>query len=176
MEKYERCEGVRWKQSLRRKEAPQRLAFFYQHEKPFRFPKRHLKEQLKNLLRSEQRFVYDIRYVFCTDPFLRRLNQKFLQQGYLTDVIAFDLSDDLSDSPHKKRSLQAEVYLSLDRIKAQHKRFGATLAQELFRVAFHGTLHLCGYTDRDTDGQTQMRERENHYLALAFPVGTDDAF
>ncbi|MFX9696163.1 rRNA maturation RNAse YbeY [Acinetobacter baumannii] len=38
--------------------------------------------------------------------------------------------------------------------------------EEMKRVLFHGTLHLCGYRDKKKADVQQMRAKEDEYLKL----------
>ncbi|NOR74773.1 MAG: hypothetical protein GQ525_06400 [Draconibacterium sp.] len=37
--------------------------------------------------------------------------------------------------------------------------------REVYRVVFHGILHLVGYNDKTDDEQNLMTEKENFYLS-----------
>jgi probable rRNA maturation factor len=39
-----------------------------------------------------------------------------------------------------------------------------TFENELYRVIFHGVLHLIGYDDKDEISVKIMKEKENYYL------------
>ncbi len=61
-----------------------------------------------------------------------------------------------------------EIYISVDTIRENARRFGNTVSSELHRVIFHGVLHLCGYKDKSKLQQKTMRSKEDEYLALYF--------
>jgi rRNA maturation RNase YbeY len=87
------------------------------------------------------------------------MNRDFLQHDYYTDIITFGLSE-------KGQPVEAEVYISLDRVKDNAKTHGTTQTNETLRVIFHGALHLCGYKDKRKSEITVMRQKEDQYLRL----------
>jgi probable rRNA maturation factor len=117
-----------------------------------------LKSSLVKLFRREKQQPGEIQYVFCSDEYLLEINKQFLQHNYFTDIITFDLSS--SDS------IDAEIYISIDRVKENAKSFGVSYKQEVKRVIIHGALHLCGYRDKTKGEITLMREKESEYLRI----------
>ena len=67
-----------------------------------------------------------------------------------------------------KNEIEAEVYLSIDRVKENAKQAGVTFTEEIHRVVFHGALHLCGYKDKKSTEIDLMRQAEKKYLNLYF--------
>ncbi len=137
------------------------IHFFYQTN-GFSFRNRNLvKDFLRDLLKREQTQATEIRVIFCTDDQLLEINRQFLNHDYYTDIITFNLSA-------KREPVNAELYLSIDRIKDNAQSANTTFKRELHRVIFHGVLHLCGYNDKSSQQIKRMREREDHYLRLYF--------
>jgi len=108
---------------------------------------------------KEKASVKAINYVFCLDSFLLQLNQDFLKHNTFTDIITFDYSS-------SRKSLEGEIYISLDRIKENALKFKSTLDEELHRVIIHGILHLIGYKDKSKAEKLLMRKKEDAYLSL----------
>lgn len=99
-----------------------------------------------------------LNYIFCSDEYLLHINKQFLNHDTLTDIITFDLSE--SDD-----TLTGEIYVSTERVKENAEKFGVNYINELHRVIFHGTLHLCGFTDKTADNKQEMRRQEDICLA-----------
>ncbi|MCW3088918.1 MAG: ybeY [Sediminibacterium sp.] len=118
-----------------------------------------IKDFIGLLFRKEKKRLASITYVFCSDQFLLQMNRDFLDHDYYTDIITFGLSD-------KGHPIEAEVYISLDRVKDNARIHGATYREETLRVILHGALHLCGYGDKKKREITIMREKEDYYLRL----------
>ena len=100
---------------------------------------------------------YTLSYVFVNDEYLLDLNQKSLGHETYTDILTFDLSE--NSGP-----LNAEIYISYDRVEENSETFDCTFEQELRRVMIHGILHLLGYDDDSEPGIARMREMENKYI------------
>ena len=76
----------------------------------------------------------------------------------LTDVITFNLSDDNKD-------LDAEIYISWDRINEHAVEYEQTINEEVKRVIIHGCLHLVGFNDSTEEEIKEMRNKEQEYLS-----------
>lgn len=137
------------------------VQFFYP-EVSFAFRNRKkLKSFLVMLFKQEGFVLKQLNIIFCTDKALLEMNRKFLKHDYFTDIITFPLSD-------KKQPIEAELYISVDRIKENARINNETFTRELHRVIFHGCLHLLGYNDKSSQQIKRIRERESHYLRLYF--------
>jgi probable rRNA maturation factor len=140
---------------------PQTKKVFFHFQNPgFSLPHRSaIKVALLRLCRREKLPVESLHFIFCTDLYLRKINQKFLQHTDYTDIITFNYAE--SGLP-----VQAELYISVDRIRENAKSYLSPFRKELVRVMFHGLLHLCGYSDKGQKAAIQMREKEDFYLRL----------
>ncbi|MES2003735.1 MAG: rRNA maturation RNase YbeY [Bacteroidota bacterium] len=118
-----------------------------------------IKSFVATIFKKEKRALASITYVFCSDAFLLQMNRDFLQHDYYTDIITFGLSE-------KGEPVEAEVYISLDRVRDNAKTLGTAFKAEALRVIFHGALHLCGYKDKKKSEILLMRQKEDHYLRL----------
>lgn len=121
--------------------------------------KTRLKSFLVTLFKKERVGLQYITYIFCSDAFLLKMNKDFLQHDYYTDIITFGLSD-------KGVPVEAEIYISIDRVKDNAKTLGISFSDEVCRVIFHGALHLCGYKDKKKSEIAVMRAKEDQYLRL----------
>ena len=134
-----------------------KIMFRYADRKLNLTQKTHIRLFIETLFRKEKRQLAGISYVFCSDEYLLKINQQFLQHDYYTDIITFGLSD--ANAP-----VEAEIYISVDRVKDNAVQLGTTFREEMLRVIFHGALHLCGYRDKKSAETMLMRKKETHYL------------
>ena len=111
-----------------------------------------------SIFKKEKKELERIDYVFCSDEYLLKINQDFLQHDYYTDIITFDLSE--------STSVIGEIYISLDRVTDNAELNKVDFTEEFARVLFHGALHLCGYQDKKKSEIKTMRSKEDHYLTL----------
>jgi len=121
-------------------------------------PKTKLKSFINELFIQEGKILEELGYIFCSDEYLLKINQQFLQHDYYTDIITFDISE-------RKRSVKGEIYISVDRVKDNARQLGETAFNEFLRVIFHGALHLSGYMDKTKSQQKMMRDKEDYYLS-----------
>ena len=122
-----------------------------------------LKKNMFHLMKKEGKRIDSINIIFCTDKELLEINKKYLQHNYYTDIITFDLT-------HKKTvPVNAELYISTDRVRDNAKNQKNHFSTELHRVIFHGLLHLCGYRDKTEGDIRLMRQKEEECLKLYKP-------
>jgi len=87
---------------------------------------------------------------------ISQLNHQFLNHQGSTDILTFD---------HDGAGfLYAELFISLDDVKAQAARFHNSWPTELVRCVIHGLLHLQGYDDRTSRCRQEMKRKENSLL------------
>lgn len=96
--------------------------------------------------------------IFCTDEELLEINQNFLKHDFYTDIITFPIEED-------ENQLEAELYISLDRVKDNSSNLNVNFELELYRVIIHGVLHLCGYKDSSSREKEIMRVQETFHLS-----------
>jgi rRNA maturation RNase YbeY len=121
--------------------------------------RRAMKALLIELFRKEKVELDAIQYVLVSDEALLEVNRSYLNHDYYTDIITFDLS-----APGSAKV--SDIYISLDRVEENAKKYNQSRINELRRVMIHGCLHLCGYKDKLKTDQLRMREREDYYLRL----------
>ena len=100
----------------------------------------------------------ELSIIFCSDEYLIDINKKHLNHNYYTDIITFNYNIE--------KNLNGDLFISVDRVKDNASAFNENFNMELFRVIIHGVLHLCGFNDKTTKEQKEMRQKENHYLRL----------
>lgn len=72
---------------------------------------------------------------------IRKLNAKYRQRDYPTDVLSFPSDTVL---PTGRRVL-GDVIISVDKAQEQAEERGRTLHEEVVTLLIHGILHLLGY-------------------------------
>ena len=123
--------------------------------------KKMLKRGIEKLFNREKRNLKSLAYIFCSDEYLLGINKEFLKHDFFTDVITFNLSS-------CQMEIEAEVYISIDRVRDNAKLLKNPYKDELHRVIFHGALHLCGYGDKMKKDKLVMRLKEQEYLLWYF--------
>jgi rRNA maturation RNase YbeY len=120
-----------------------------------------LKRFIASLFKKEGKKLVGLNYIFCSDDYLLDINRQYLKHDYYTDIVTFDLSE-------PGQPINAEIYISVDRVRDNARQFSSSLKQEIHRVIFHGALHLCGYGDKKKAEAVLMRKMEDKYLELLF--------
>ena len=116
-----------------------------------------LKAFIETIFENEGYPLESLSYIFCSDKYLRSINKTFLSHNYDTDIITFNLSE--------SNKIVGEIYISIDRVRDNASFYGKTLREELHRVIFHGVFHLCGYKDKSSAEQKEMRAKENRAIS-----------
>jgi rRNA maturation RNase YbeY len=119
--------------------------------------KKKLKLFILSLFETENIFLSELNYIFCSDDYLLQINKDHLNHNYYTDIVTFSLEE-------KGKPIIGEIYISLDRIKDNTIFQKTNLLNETLRVIFHGCLHLCGYLDKKPKDIKLMREKEDYYI------------
>ncbi|MFA6569742.1 MAG: rRNA maturation RNase YbeY [Bacteroidota bacterium] len=119
-------------------------------------PNKKLADVVRIVLKKEKIKKAKINIVLVDNDELRKLNKKFLNHNYNTDVISFDISEEF---------LEGEIYISVDKAIEQTDEYKVSLTKELMRLAIHGALHLAGYDDSTNNERNKMTALENAYLS-----------
>jgi probable rRNA maturation factor len=101
---------------------------------------------------------WKINIILISDEIIIGIHEKYLNDNSPTDVISFDLCEEYEDYN------EGEIYISIDRTKAQAGEFGVSFKSELYRLIAHGTLHLLGYNDLTDEDRQKMRQQEDNIL------------
>lgn len=112
---------------------------------------------IEGILRQEGAFLQSVYYVFLDDEALLEINREHLQHDTYTDIITF---------PYANDPLEAEIYISAERVRANAVTYGVSFREELLRVMAHGLLHVCGWDDHSDPNAHLMRRREDACLVL----------
>lgn len=137
-----------------------KVCFFFEHRDFSLVNRTRLKAFIESIFIKEKKKLGSLNYIFCSDKRLLKINQQFLHHDYYTDIITFDLS--------QSSFIQAEIYISTERVRDNAKKLNISFKSELHRVIFHGSLHLCGYGDKTRLKMKEMRKKENYYLSSYF--------
>ena len=133
------------------------ISFHFENtERPSFFQQKEVSRWIKNTAVFYGKRAGNIVYIFCTDECILKINNEFLQHNYYTDIITFDYSEE--------NIISGELFISLDTVKTNAKKFSESFEKELLRVIIHGILHLCGQNDQTPEEQAEMTQKENRAL------------
>jgi len=133
---------------------------FFSENKNFKISnKKEIRTLLKEICKKENKKISFINCVFCSDNRLLEINKKYLNNTSLTDVVTFDFTTN-------KKTIEGDVYISVDRVKENAKKYKQLFKTELLRIIIHGLLHLIGFSDKTKEEKNTMTLKENEYLSL----------
>lgn len=133
---------------------------FYNQDISFKLPKpRKTKQWIREIIAREKKRLAHLNYIFCSDEYLLTINQQYLKHKTLTDIITFDNSEG-------KDAVEGDIFISVERVRANAEELETEFDEELHRVLIHGVLHLLGYSDKSDREKSVMRKKEDAYLSL----------
>lgn len=121
-----------------------------------------LRALLLRVLKGEGRRPGEVAIVLADDRLLRQINRDWRAIDRATDVISFAYDEREPDAA--TRPVRGDLFISLDRVRDQAKRYRVTPGAELARLVVHGTLHLCGHDHTRAEERRRMRAREDAVL------------
>ncbi len=131
---------------------------FFVEKTPFAVPgKRILRRWMESVIRRENGTPGEINFIISNDDYLLKLNKKYLKKKSYTDILTFPMGEDSG-------TVSADIYISIDRVRENSKKFKQQVKKELARVMVHGILHMMGYQDEGEENVAKMREKEENYL------------
>lgn len=96
-----------------------------------------------------------------TDAAMRKLNARFRQADYATDVLSF---------PSDERGVLGDIAIARGVAARQARALGHSEKVELRVLALHGLLHLLGY-DHETDTGQMAKAEERLRRKAGLPAG-----
>lgn len=133
-----------------------RLTVYYEDIPKFEFDKKLYLNWIQQIITCEGKKSGKITIVFCSDKYILDMNRKFLQHDYITDIITFDYSENIT--------LSGDLLIAVNQVKKNARVYRQTFTAELGRVIFHGILHLAGYKDKSGEERAYMKKLEEKYL------------
>lgn len=91
---------------------------------------------------------------FVTDAAMRKINRKFLNHDFTTDVLSFPIGGDP----------WGELVICAPYAAREARRRRIPVEEELLRYVAHGLLHLLGYDDHDPKDKKRMWARQEREL------------
>lgn len=119
-------------------------------------PLKKISSTVERVCSGEKIKAAEISVIILNSNDIKTINKKYLNHNYITDVIAFSLSDDTID---------AEIYICAEQAQKQAREYKVSTTNELMRLAAHGTLHVVGYDDVEDEDRAEMHLLENKYIS-----------
>lgn len=97
-----------------------------------------------------------INVILTDDRGIHEINRQYRKIDKPTDVISFENDD--SDVE------LGDVFLSVERAKAQAEEYGHSFEREIAFLSVHGFLHCCGYDHLNPEDETTMFALQDQIL------------
>ena len=107
-----------------------------------------VRNAVKAALRSQSQREAEVSVTLMDDAAITQMNNDYLGRNRATDVIAFPLYEE-GEAP------LGDVYIGIEQAVRQAASVGVPLAEELARLAVHGTLHVLGFDHPETDARVR---------------------
>ncbi len=120
--------------------------------------KRDVKRWINKVATLKSKQVGKLNFIFVSDDKILEINRQYLEHDYYTDVITFDYIED--------NIVSGDIFISLETVDSNAKKYGEDASRELHRVIIHGVLHLLGYKDKSDQEAKEMHTQENQALDL----------
>ena len=130
------------------------------------FPASALREMLRKEGLADEG---EVNCVLTDDAHLEDLNHRFRGRSGPTDVLAFPYDPAVSGGVH------GDVYVSLDRARAQAAERCEPLEREIWRLFVHGALHLAGRDHDSDETERAMLATQEECVERVFPRGESTA-
>jgi rRNA maturation RNase YbeY len=133
------------------------INFYNEDISALRLAKGDLRNWINTVIKEEKKKTGDLNFILCSDEYLLRINQEYLEHDYYTDIITFDYVTE--------PVISGDVFISVDRVKENAAIYKVSFSAELNRIMIHGVLHLLGYMDKEVEHKRIMTEKEDYYLS-----------
>ncbi len=118
--------------------------------------KRKLNGWIKTVAEQHGKIVGELAYIFSTDEDMLKINTRYLNHDYYTDIITFDYGHEML--------ISGDIFIGTETVKSNADKYSVSFDEELHRVIIHGVLHLCGQNDGTAEERIIMKNKENQAL------------
>ena len=111
----------------------------------------------------------EISILFCDDPFMTELNQKYRNKNSATDVLSFEQENVPGQTPQ----VLGDIIISLETVESNCHSEATAMREEVRMLVCHGLLHLLGYDHGTQEEKTIMHQKQAKYLELSESAAWD---
>ena len=123
-----------------------------------------VKKVLESAVEKEKLNNVSFNLIIVDNKYIHELNKTYRNIDRETDVITFALEDeDTIVVPGEERIL-GDIYISIEKARAQAEEYGHSLLRELSFLAVHGFYHLLGYDHMTPEEEKIMFTKQEEVL------------
>ncbi len=115
-----------------------------------------IRNWIKSIIKENKKKDGSIAYIFTSENYILKINNDYLKHNYFTDIITFDYS--------QNDIVEGDIFISIETVLSNSKKFKTTFEEEILRVIIHGVLHLIGFKDKTSEQKRNMRSLEDKAL------------
>lgn len=120
-----------------------------------------IKKLINYAIKYKKLDYLEFNLILVNNDYIHDLNLNYRKIDRPTDVITFALEDEGHISDDSFRVL-GDIYISIDKAKAQAEEYGHSFLREFAFLTIHGFLHLLGYDHiNKEDEKIMFKEQED---------------
>lgn len=123
-----------------------------------------LKEIASFTLKKEKVDKPIVNIILVDNKKIHEINKKYRKIDRETDVISFALEDEDSMINASSYRILGDIYVSIDKAKAQAKEYHHSFKRELCFLVVHGLYHLLGYDHETKEEEKIMFQKQEEVL------------
>lgn len=123
-----------------------------------------VKKVLESAMEKEHLENTSFNVIIVDNNYIHELNKTYRNIDRETDVITFALEDEETIIIPEEERILGDIYISIDKAKAQAKEYGHSLLRELSFLAVHGFYHLLGYDHETEEEEKIMFQKQEEVL------------
>ncbi len=132
------------------------VRFFFEEVDPIDFNFESIQKWIHKVIRHYKQKPWEISIIFCSDEFILKLNQEYLNHDYYTDILTFNYSN--------PGFISGDLFISIETVKSNSSLLNIKFEDEINRVIVHGILHLLGFDDSTNNQKEEMTQIEDYWL------------
>lgn len=108
---------------------------------------------------------WELSVMFCSDAFIKQLNEQYRSIDSPTDVLSFEQNSTYISDDGVEWFSAGDIVISIDTLFKNAEQFSVTPDEELKRLLIHGILHLAGYDHSDNSPEQEMLKLQESILS-----------
>jgi len=119
---------------------------------------------LKGLLHDLSSPDAEVSVLYTNDARIHLLNRLYREKDEPTDVLSFAFMDE-GETPQGASLVLGDIVISLETARRQAEARHVESRDEIALLLLHGALHLLGYDHADAEGELEMFDLQETWLA-----------